>query len=217
MPSNKNVVFDVVGTLVSYNRISQAIDTRLGPKLRGHGIQPSFLTYTWVEVAEREYTYLSVSGAYTPYAMILEKLFPRMLVMAGISDPATFSTPEDLAYIMGEYASLELRPGALECVQKLRDAGFTVWALTAGDLTRVGAYLRTAGVNMPAENLVSCDTSGIGKPDPRAYQPLLEKLVRAGGGKPWFAAAHMWDVSAAKRTGWVSFPSSCLWVTIATC
>ena len=201
MPSNKNVVFDVVGTLVSYTRISQAIDTRLGPKLREQGIHPSFLTYTWVEVAEREYTYLSISGTYTPYATILEKLFPRMLLMAGISDPASFSSPEDLAYIMDKYANLELRPGALECVQKLRDAGFTVWALTAGDLTRVGAYLRTAGVDMPAENLLSCDTAGVGKPDLRAYQPLLKELVKDGDGKPWFAAAHMWDVSAAKRTG----------------
>lgn len=73
MSANKNVVFDVVGTLISYDRIYNAIDTRLGPKLREHNVQPSFLGYTWVEVAEREYTYLSVSGAYTPYATHLRK------------------------------------------------------------------------------------------------------------------------------------------------
>lgn len=203
MPANRNVVFDVVGTLVSYDRIYSAIDTRLGPKLREHGVQPSFLGYTWVEVAEREYTYLSVSGAYTPYATIFEKIFHRMLYQAGIADPATVGTDEDLAYIMQEYANLDLRPGALECVQKLREAGFTVWALTAGDLNRVGAYLRNAGVEMPSENLLSCDTAGVGKPDPGAYRPLLERLKIEGGEKPWFAAAHMWDVSAARRTGYV--------------
>lgn len=124
-----------------------------------------------------------------------------MLYQAGIADPASVGTDEGLAYIMQEYANLDLRPGALECVQKLRDAGFTVWALTAGDLNRVGAYLRNAGVEMPSENLLSCDTAGVGKPDPGAYRPLLERLRTEGGEKPWFAAAHMWDVSAARRTG----------------
>lgn len=55
---------------------------------------------------------------------------------------------------------------------------------------------------MPAENLKSCDSSKIGKPDPAAYKPLLEQLSQ-GGKQPWFAAAHMWDVSAARRTGCV--------------
>lgn len=85
-----------------------------------------------------------------------------MLLMTGISNPASVSTPDDLAYIKGEYANLQLRPSALECVQKLRDAGFTVWALTAGDLNRVGAYLRNAGVEMPSENLLSSIRQGLG-------------------------------------------------------
>jgi 2-haloacid dehalogenase len=53
---------------------------------------------------------------------------------------------------------------------------------------------------MPEENLLSCDSTMIGKPAPEAYKPLLEKL-RMEGGEPWFAAAHMWDVSAARSTG----------------
>lgn len=44
--SSKNVVFDVVGTLVSYDHLFQAIDDRLGDRLREHGIKPSLLGYT---------------------------------------------------------------------------------------------------------------------------------------------------------------------------
>ena len=40
------------------------------------------------------------------------------------------------------------------------------------------------------------------KPAPAAYEPLLEKIQK-NGDEAWFAAAHMWDVSAAKRTGYV--------------
>ena len=65
-----------------------------------------------------------------------------------------------------------------------------------GDIERVGGYFRNAGVELPSENLLSCDTSSIGKPDPAAYKPLLERLSSQGG-TPWFAAAHMWDVSVS--------------------
>lgn len=95
---------------------------------------------------------------------------------------------------------MELRPGAKECIEKLRSAGFRVIGFTMGDVERVGGYFRNAGVELPEGDLLSCDSSRIGKPDPEAYRPLLEELRREGG-KPWFAAAHMWDVSAAKRTG----------------
>lgn len=98
------------------------------------------------------------------------------------------------------YKQLTLRPGAKECIEKLRAAGFTVRAFTMGDLARVGAYFKNAGVELPAEHLQSCDSSKIGKPDPAAYKPILEQLSKEGG-TPWFAAGHMWDVSAATRVG----------------
>lgn len=199
--SGKNVVFDVVGTLVGYEKLYEAIDARLGDRMRALGINsiPMF-GYMWIEVAEREYTYLSMSGAYVSYAHVFESIFWRMLWKSGIPEPREFATADDLAAIMEGYMRMEMRPGAKECVQKLRDAGFTVWAFTMGDLKRVGGYFKQAGIEMPAEHLKSCDSSSLGKPDPEAYRPLLNQLS-SDGSKPWFAAAHMWDVSAARRTG----------------
>ncbi|KAL4758879.1 FAD dependent oxidoreductase-domain-containing protein [Aspergillus foveolatus] len=200
--SSKNVVFDVVGTLVSYDHLFQAIDDRLGDRLREHGIKPSLLGYTWIEVAEREYTYLSMSGRYTVFADVFCALFYRMLWMAGIKEPREFASEADLDYIMAEYAVLKLRPGAKECVQKLRDSGFKVWCFTAGDAKRVSGYFENEGVEMPTADLISCDTAGVGKPDLESYRPLLERLKAEHGGRvPWFAAGHMWDVSAARRAG----------------
>lgn len=179
----------------------EAIDARLGDRLRAEGIKPSLLGYCWIEVAEREYTYLSMSGLYKPYAEIFKAIFWRMLYKAGVEEPRKFADDDDLAFIMEGYMSMELRPGAKECVSKLREAGFTVWAFTMGDLKRVGGYFANGGIELPAENLLSCDTNSLGKPDPEAYRPLLERLS-INGSTPWFAAGHMWDVSAAKRTGY---------------
>ncbi|KAJ5554770.1 hypothetical protein N7535_007216 [Penicillium sp. DV-2018c] len=200
--SSKHVVFDIVGTLVSYDRIFDAIDTRLGDRLRAEGIKPRLLGYTWTESAEREYTNLSLAKSYVPFGEVFRALFYRMLYAAGIEEPRTWASPEDLEYIMQEYQLLELRPGAAECIQKLRDAGFTFWGFTASDVKTVGGYFKNAGVPMPVENLLSCDDAGVGKPDLGSYRPLLEKLRSESGGKtPWFAAAHMWDVSAARKAG----------------
>lgn len=202
MSTSKNVVFDVVGTLVGYEKMFEAIDARLGDRLRAEGIKPSLLGYCWIEVAEREYTYLSMSGLYKTYAEIFKAIFWRMLYKAGIEEPRKFADEDDLAAIMEGYMKMEMRSGAKECVSKLREAGFTVWAFTMGDLKRVGGYFVNGGVDMPSENLLSCDTSALGKPDPEAYRPLLKQLSGSDKQTPWFAAGHMWDVSAAKRTGY---------------
>jgi 2-haloacid dehalogenase len=198
-PTKKNVVFDVVGTCVSYDAFYDAIDERLGDKLRQEGIKPKLLGFAWQEAAEREYTYLSMSGAYVPFWKVFQPLFYRMLWMAGIAEPRKFCTDEDSLYMVEAYKRLNARPGLEECFKKLRGAGFTVWALTSGDVERVRGYFIRNGVEMPLENFVSCDTLGVGKPAPGAYTPLLEKFE--GGEKPWFAAAHTWDAGAARRNG----------------
>ncbi|KZF25801.1 HAD-like protein [Xylona heveae TC161] len=171
----------------------------MGDKLRAEGIKPRLLGYTWIDATEREYTYMSLSGNYKPFSVVFQAMFFRMLWQAGISEPRQFATDEDVQFLIDAHDKEPMRPGAAECISKLRDAGFTVWAFTAGDLKRVGGYFKSAGVDLPSENLLSCDTRGVGKPSPEAYRPLLEQLQKHG--QPWFAAAHMWDVSAARRTG----------------
>ncbi|KAM5342277.1 hypothetical protein ACJ41O_013243 [Fusarium nematophilum] len=198
-PDAKNVVFDVVGTCVSYDKLIEALDRRLGDKLRAQGVKPSMLVYMWVEAAEREYTYLSITNRYIAFDVIFASLFYRMLWMSGIQEPREFATDEDVRNVTEGYMHLEARPDLKECFDKLRAAGFTVRGLTAGDFDRVQGYFDKAGVPMPREHLMSCDSFGIGKPDLKAYASTYEELK--GGSELWFAAAHMWDVSSAKQVG----------------
>jgi 2-haloacid dehalogenase len=202
MATGKNIVFDVVGTLACYDELYNGIDARLGDKLRAQGIKSSLLGYTWIEVAEREYTYLSMAGAYKSFDTVFEAVFYRVLFSAGIQDPKAFASAEDLAFVMEANSRMKLRDGAVECITILRDAGFTVWAMTAADKERVRGYFANAGLDLPTENLLSSDDTGIGKPALDGYVPLYEQLAKEG--KPWFAAAHKWDVSAAHRVGYVA-------------
>ncbi|KAK8046935.1 hypothetical protein PG996_014999 [Apiospora saccharicola] len=207
--SSKHVVFDVVGTLVDYEAFYEAIEVRLGAKLRAQNIGARIFGYAWMEAGEKEYTYLSMSGGYVAYFDVLGAIFYRTLWQAGLTeeDPRHFATDDDRDFLLAAYRALRPRPGVADCFRKLRDAGYIVWALTSGDVVRVSGYLRNGGVDFPPENFVSCDTIGVCKPAPAVYEHVLKKFP-AENLEAWFAAGHMWDASAARRTGfkgaWVS-------------
>ena len=162
-----------------------------------------------MEAGEREYTYLSVSGQYVKFFDVFRSIFYRSLWHAGIQEPRKLFTDEDRDYLLASYRALKPRPGIAECFSKLRAAGFTVWALTAGDTARVSGYLASGGVRLPSDNFVSCDTIGIGKPAAESYRYLLDRFTEDGL-EAWFAAAHMWDAAAARRSGCVniSYPQN---------
>ncbi|PYI03198.1 2-haloalkanoic acid dehalogenase [Aspergillus sclerotiicarbonarius CBS 121057] len=200
MPNH--VVFDVVGTCVSFDAFYRTIDQTLGPQLRSHNITAQTLGFTWMTNAELQFTFLSISESYKPYKLVLAELFYQTLHMIGVTDPHAFATPEQRDACVEGYSALELRPGTRDCFAKLRAAGFTVWCLTTGDTARVRGYFERAGVDMPLENFLSCDTAGVAKPALAAYRPALDKLNEAdAAGEKWFAAAHLWDVAAATKVG----------------
>lgn len=199
---NKHIVWDVVGTLVdNHTHFFSAINERLGPSLREHNVSAQLLGFAWLESAEREYTYLSLSGRYVPFGQVFEALFFRVLHFAGVSEPRRAATESDVKYLIGEYSKCEVRAGAKECVEKLVREGWTVWAFSSGDRERVQGYLTRGNVPIHASRIITCDEIGVGKPEIRAYQRVRERIGIKEGEEIWFAAAHGWDVSAAGRTG----------------
>jgi 2-haloacid dehalogenase len=195
----KHIIFDVVGTCVSFDAYFASIAATIGPKLSSHGITPKHFGYTWMTAAELEFTFLSISESYRPYKGVMRALFYRSLFMAGVADPRSVFTDEERDACIAGYASLELRPELVTAFEKLRSAGFEVWCLTTGDVERVRVYFTRAGVEMPVERVLSCDGLRVAKPALGAYRAALERI--GGDDQKWFAAAHLWDVSAAVRAG----------------
>lgn len=153
-----------------------------------------------MEAGEREYTYLSLSGRYIKFFDIFRSIFYRTLWQAGIENPREFASDDDREFLLASYRTLRPREDLQKCFDTLRTGGFQVWCLTAGDTERVHGYLKAGGVDFPEENFVSCDTIGIGKPDPKSYQHILDKFP-TGDREVWFAAAHAWDSAAAGQVG----------------
>lgn len=196
---SKHIVFDVVGTCVGYGAFFEGINKHIGPRLLARGILPQLFGFAWMESSEREFTYLSISGRYAPYKKVFKSMFYRMLWMSGIEEPRSFATDEERDAIVATYSDLKLREGVKEAFEMLRNAGFTVWCLTTGDVERVRGYFINGDVDMPMENFKSCDTQGLAKPALAAYEPLFQSFKEDD--QKWFGAAHYWDVSAAKMIG----------------
>jgi 2-haloacid dehalogenase len=169
----------------------QAIDRTIGDRLRRHGVGIEAFASLWIEVSGREYTNLSIRGNYTPSSKIFGSLFYRILYQCGISDPRSLATDEEREAIIAGYGDLRFRPGAKECIQKLRDAGFTVWGLTTGNRETVLGYFTNSGVEMSKNNLMACDDIQVAKPDLECYKPSLKMLSAERSSPPWFAAAHL--------------------------
>lgn len=202
-----DVVFDIIGTCIGYDVMLDAISKRLGAKLLEHNCNVELFFNAWGTACERDFSYLSQIGHYQSTKTILKATFYRSLYHAGIQDPKAFASDEDLEFLSAEWLKLKARPELPALWKLLRDNGFTVWCLTDGDLERVKGYFRNSDLEMPEENIISCDSLGIGKPTPGVYEFMLNKLPNHGADS-WFAAAHMWDCCAAKsagfRTAWTN-------------
>ena len=96
----------------------------------------------------------------------------------------------------------ELAPwaDAADCLQRLRDAGYCLIALTNSSAEAAEGLLGKAGVRDFFELWLSSDEAGACKPDPRPYRMALE---RAGCDPPaaCLVAAHGWDVLGADAVG----------------
>ncbi|SCW03216.1 LAFE_0G05556g1_1 [Lachancea fermentati] len=198
-----DIVFDIVGTCISYENCIDAIKKVLGERFAKSNIDPKLFFFFWLAGCERDFSYLSQSGTYKTFQDVFKYTFYRSLYFAGVEKPREYASDEDLEEIYKGWWSLEGRPELKEMFQKLRDYGFTIWCLTDASKERVAGYFKNSGVEMPSENLISCDSIGAGKPEGVVYKYIADKIP--GKGKDaFFAAAHMWDSAAARQGGFVT-------------
>ncbi|KAJ7130946.1 haloacid dehalogenase [Mycena filopes] len=164
----------------------------------GAAISPDLFFSAWTYNAEIDFQYLSILQKYSSHSTLLKKAFYKTMKEAGI---ATSSVAEaDIDQLVSQYAEgLTPRPGLAEMMQTLRDGKFTVWCCSDATPERVRGYFAKAGIEMPMENLLSCDMCKAAKPDPKVYKMAKERL--SGAEVTVFAAAHAWDLAGAKNAG----------------
>ncbi|KAF1825653.1 HAD-like protein, partial [Dissoconium aciculare CBS 342.82] len=200
---SKSISFDVLGTCFSFEGAITAIESRLGPHLSRANVDARTLCFQWFFAAQRDFTYVSMAGAYTPIARILQQTFRRACYVVDL--PQGCVGDDDVAAVMAEVARLKPRPGLKGCYDGLRADGWDVYGVTNGGKQASLEYYRLADVELDDEHLLSCDEIQVAKPDERVYAKanayFTERGVGEAAGQRWFVAAHAWDLLAARKAG----------------
>ncbi|RMZ70048.1 2-haloalkanoic acid dehalogenase [Pyrenophora seminiperda CCB06] len=199
----KSASFDVIGTCFEFSAPIQAIETHLGSKLKNIAVDPKTLFFSWFYAAQRDFTYVSMNGAYVPIAQVLKSTFRRACAVVDL--PMNVITDEDVGEVMKAFKSMGPREGLKRCIDGLRGVRWDVYGVTNGGSETSLGYYHSAGIDLDEEHLVSCDAIQVAKPDVRVYENANKHLTSMGlkeeDGQRWFVAAHAWDLIAARKAG----------------
>ncbi|EME41528.1 Haloacid dehalogenase-like protein [Dothistroma septosporum NZE10] len=200
----KSVCFDVLGTCFGFEGAIDVIESRLGSRLRSVHADSKSVFFLWFFAAQRDFTYTSLAGSYTPIAAILKATFKRACAVVDV--PPEEITDDDVAAVMAEVKRLRPRPGLKNCYDGLRDAGWDVYGVTNGGKETSLTYYELADIQLDGDHLLSCDEIQVAKPDVKVYETAHRHLTKRGlgmegDGDRWFVAAHAWDLIAARKAG----------------
>ena len=108
--------------------------------------------------------------------------------------PDAFST---VATVLGAISPYHEVPAAMT---RLRDAGWTLVALTNSGQAMVDGQVERAGIRDLFDHVLSVEAVQTYKPNAAPYRHALE-VVDAQPGDAWMVACHDWDLAGAKAVG----------------
>jgi len=179
-------VFDVNETLLDLG----ALDHRFGRVFGDAAVR-----WEWFQQVLQSALVATVTGSYSDFGTVggaaLEMTAARRGI--GLSD-------EDRRDILGGMRELPPHPEVPEALDRLRDAGIRLAALTNSTEEVANAQLSNAGIADRFEQILSADTVKRLKPAPEPYRAAAKSLA-IGIEEVRLVAAHAWDVAGAMRAG----------------
>jgi 2-haloacid dehalogenase len=137
----------------------------------------------------------TVTGAYSQFGAIGSAALEMTAQRAGVE-----LRDADREAILGQMRELPAHPEVPAALQRLREAGLRLAALTNSTEQVAQAQLEHAGLADAFELVLSADTVRRLKPAPEPYRMAAERAGVALG-EVRLIAAHAWDVAGALRAG----------------
>ena len=187
-PKRPSVVFfDVNETLLDLSPLKESLSV----VLEGRGdLLPLWFTtmlqYSLVETATRSYQDLGEIGA-------------AALVMVAANHDIELSL-ESAKEAMEPMLSLPVHPDVKPALSRLKEAGFTLAALTNSPQAAVDSQFSNAGISSFFTSLLSVGEIETFKPHITTYQ-WAAKQMGVTTGDCLMVAAHGWDIAGAMRAG----------------
>ncbi|MBA2511539.1 MAG: haloacid dehalogenase type II [Rubrobacter sp.] len=180
------IVFDVNETLLDLG----ALDPRF-ERVFGDGS----IRREWFQQLLQSALVATVTGSYSDFGTIGGAALRMTAARHGME-----LSDEDQGYILAGMRELPPHPEAPAALDRLRDAGIRLAALTNSTEEVANAQLSNAGLADRFERILSADTVKRLKPAPEPYRAAAESLG-VEMGEVRLVAAHAWDVAGAMRAG----------------
>ena len=188
MKDIKAVVFDLYGTLYDVHSVVQQCDACYP----GQGMPISVM---WRQ-KQLEYTWLrSLMGRYVSFEQATHDALVYTCKHLKLDlDSAT------CAALCDAYLNLSPYPEVPAALQRLKDMGLPRAILSNGSLFSIGRVVTGSGLQDHFSHLLSVESVGVFKPDPRVYTLACQTL-----GLPpqqiLFVSSNAWDAAGARHFG----------------
>ena len=180
------IVFDAYGTLYDVHSVASATEAAFP----AHG---DTITQVW-RLKQLEYAWLrSMMGRYADFRTVTLESLRYTLDTLGLPADAAL-----LDRIVDAYNELTPYPDATEALSQLSQYRRAI--LSNGSPAMLRALVRNSGLDRHLDAVISVDAKRAYKPDPRAYEPVPERL----GIPPdevLFISSNGFDVAGAKSFG----------------
>jgi len=180
------IVFDVNETLLDLQPVREWFHSRFDDAPNASAWFAELLRLSFVSAATNQYT---------PFP----ELATAALATAAGRHGASIGDG-DIAHISGVFATLPAHDDVADALDALREAGFTIAALTNSPLETAEAQLSNAGIADRFESILSVDMVNRFKPHRSVYVAASNAL-----GVPTshmvMVAAHDWDIAGAVTAG----------------
>ena len=180
------LVFDVNETLLDLAVLDDPFERIFGD---------AALRRAWFGLVLRNALTLTVTGDHRDFVEVGRASLEMVADQRGVTLGET-----DVDAIATAMTSLPPHPDVLPNLGRLREAGFTMAALTNSPPDAAHRQLTAAGIAPFLDRIMTVEPTGRFKPHAAVYEMAASELGIAPGGMR-MVAAHDWDVAGAMRAG----------------
>lgn len=184
----KACVFDAYGTMFDVHSPVSRLAESLGDKAQAVSVmwRDKQLQYSWLR---------SLMQDHAPFSKITGDALAYALEANGVDNP------ELQKKLMDAYFTLDAYDDVAPCLDALQAKGFKTAILSNGSPDMLDAAVKSAGIEDKLDAVLSVESVGVNKPDPRVYQMVLDHFDITAD-EVCFVSNNAWDSHAGAHFGY---------------
>lgn len=184
------IIFDAYGTLLDVHSAMQRHAARIGPNWEALSAawRAKQLEYSWIRS-------LAIPPDHRDFSQLTDEALHFVAAKHGITDQAL------LADLRSAYRALHAYPEVPAMLAGLRDRGIQTAILSNGAPAMLAEGVAAAGIDHLLDDVLSVESVGIFKPDPRIYALPSTRFACAPAHMA-FVSSNAWDAFGAHTNGY---------------